>query len=50
MKNLTLTILGIISAWLTIGLITKDFEMPAMGLLIFGVIIGYQIAKKQKTA
>lgn len=50
MKSLVFSILSIIFAWLAIGFITKDFDMAAMALLIFGLIIGYQIGKKQRTA
>lgn len=49
MKNLVFGIIGVVFAWLILGFITQDFDLPEMGLVIFGVILGFQIGKKQRT-
>lgn len=47
MKSLSLAILGAITAWILLGVFTKDFETSSLIVLILGIVIGYSIGKKE---
>lgn len=46
-KNMMFLVLGILAAWVVIGLFTKDFSYDYLIYLFFGVFLGYTVGKKE---
>ncbi|MEK3805777.1 tRNA U-34 5-methylaminomethyl-2-thiouridine biosynthesis protein [Bacillus sp. FSL H8-0547] len=47
MKGLFLAILGAITAWGVFGFFQNDFETDSLFALIIGIVIGFNIRKKE---
>jgi len=47
-KSLLIAILGLITAWVILGLITKSFNYDILIGLLFGTFLGYRVAKQEK--
>ncbi|RDI39155.1 hypothetical protein [Falsibacillus pallidus] len=47
MKALLLTILGATTAWFVLGFILKDFGTQSLFSMVIGIIIGFNVGKKE---
>ena len=43
-----MAIVGSVFGWLVLSLITKNFDSESLILILVGVLLGYQIGKKEK--
>jgi hypothetical protein len=46
MKYLFLAILGAILAWIVLSFFTKDWDSQGLGILIIGIVVGYNTRKQ----
>ncbi|MFS0688801.1 hypothetical protein AB1K89_06125 [Sporosarcina sp. 179-K 8C2 HS] len=47
-KTLLILIAGILSAWLVIGFFTKNYDGDFLIILLFGVLVGYGVRKREE--